>query len=188
MALPEFLSKPIAGLPTWAWGLVIIGGVAAGIYFTRSTRAAPAAPDTSALPTSTDSGTQPTPPQPAPCSPSWAQPPVNGKCPPGMHKSKDGLCRCNAPGMVNWGTVCLPPGVQPPGCGGTGTAGGGPAVSVSGDTLESAAARSGVTPTALWAVHKFDICAHNRRLGIPCSIRRNVPPAGVQLPPGLVLG
>lgn len=46
---------------------------------------------------------------------SCAQPPVNGKCPPGMHLAKSGLCRCNAKGMVNWGTICLPPGQVPPG-------------------------------------------------------------------------
>jgi len=69
MALPEILTKTTAGLPNWAWGIAIIGGVGVGVLFNKQA-STPALPvDTS---TSTDTTSTPTPP----ASPPGTMPPV----------------------------------------------------------------------------------------------------------------
>lgn len=132
------LGKTTAGLPNWAWLLVIAGGIAAAIFVPKLFGGGSSTDQTSTdgtttpppdvlpppIPIGGGDGIQPNPPNLPPYNPppteppcslehSCAKPPVNGKCPTGMHLSKSGLCRCNAKGMVNWGDVCLPPGVFP---------------------------------------------------------------------------
>ncbi len=122
MALPEILTKTTAGLPNWAWGLAIIGGVGVGVLFNKQA-------STPALPVDTSTSTDTT-----------STPPAS---PPGT----------------------LPP-VTPPAGGHT------PYTVQHGDTVNSVAAKVGVTPDHLWQDNRYEICQCVKKSKIPCSYRR----------------
>lgn len=156
MALPEFLTKTTAGLPNWAWGIAIVGGIAVAIFFNKST----------ATPATTEAGVSPGP-QPGPQGPPGIAgpqgPPVPTPVPPGP----------------------TGPPIMPP-QGGSHI----PYTVVSGDTVNSIAAKEGITPDHLWQDNRYDICSCMKSKGVVCSYKRgplDATVASTPLCPGRIL-
>lgn len=120
----NFLTKKIADLPVWAWGLIGIAGIGVGYLIIKRT-SAPAIPnqgaasDTSAgnvLPDQTQAGLQPSAPV-GPGNPFPSVPTGNGTVPvvpPGYVPIYD-----SNGNLIGWQPPPAPPTVPPPGPGGS---------------------------------------------------------------------